>query len=161
MAERPRGGQAPSSREIDEQSLDLRRAGPLLWRALRLRCPHCGSRGIFVSPLRLRRQCPGCALRLDRGESDYFIGAYLLNLIVIEMLIAALLAAIVVITYPATPWTALEWGAVVLSLVGAVACYPFAQVIWLAADLWLRPLTPQELEWYRTGGPMPEGLSHR
>lgn len=141
-----------TERQIDQQILDLRRALPLLWRALRLRCPHCGARGILASWLRLRAHCPRCGLRLDRGERDYFIGAYLVNLVAIELLIGLLLAIVVVLTYPRPPWSALEWGAVALSLIGAFACYPFSQVLWLAADLWLRPLTPEELQWHRAGG---------
>src|SRR5579871_6075790 len=137
-----------SERQIDEQMVDVRRAVPLYWRAIRLRCPNCGARGIFASWSRLRPQCPQCGLRLNRGESDYFIGAYLVNLVAVELLIAALLAVVLVVTYPRTPWNALEWGAVVLSLIGAFACYPFSQVLWLATDLWLRPVTPAELAWH-------------
>lgn len=142
----------PTERQIDEQIMDVRRAVPLFWRASRLRCPNCGARGIFASWTELRPECSGCGLRLNRGEPDYFIGAYLVNLVAVELLIAVLLAVVVVVTYPTTPWTTLEWSAVVLSLVGAIACYPLAQVFWLAADLWLRPLTSQELAWHRAGG---------
>ena len=49
----------------------------LLTRALRLRCPHCGGSGIFAGFFALQPQCPGCGLRLERGEGDYFVGAYL------------------------------------------------------------------------------------
>jgi len=149
---RPDTGPRISERQIDEQIVDIHRAVPLFWRATRLRCPNCGSRGIYASWARLRPNCPTCGLRLNRGEHDYFIGAYLVNLVAVELLVALLLAVFVVMTYPATSWTTLEWSAVLLSLVGAFACYPLAQVFWLAADLWLRPLTPQELEWHRTGG---------
>ena len=149
---RPDTGPRISERQIDEQIVDIHRAVPLFWRATRLRCPNCGSRGIYASWARLRPNCPTCGLRLNRGEHDYFIGAYLVNLVAVELLVALLLAVFVVVTYPATSWTTLEWSAVLLSLVGAFACYPLAQVFWLAADLWLRPLTPQELEWHRTGG---------
>jgi uncharacterized protein (DUF983 family) len=142
----------PATREIDDQMVDVGRALPLVGRALRLRCPNCGGRSIFASWTRLRAQCPTCGLRLDRGESDYFIGAYLMNLVAVELLVALLLAIVVVATYPRTPWTALEWGAIALSLIGAIACYPVSQVVWLAADLWLRPLTPQEMEWHRSDG---------
>jgi uncharacterized protein (DUF983 family) len=142
----------PTEREIDDQMIDLRRALPLFSRALRLRCPNCGARRIFASWTRLRQQCPQCGLRLNRGESDYFIGAYLVILVAVELLVAGMLAVILVATYPATPWTLLEWAAVILSVLGALGCYPLAQVLWLAADLWLRPLTAQELDWHRSGG---------
>lgn len=142
----------PTARQIDDQIVDVHRALPLLGRALRARCPNCGGRSIFASWSRLRAHCPTCGLRLDRGESDYFIGAYLVNLVAIELLVALLGAIVVVTTYPRVPWTGLEWAAVALSVVGAIACYPLSQVLWLAADLWLRPLTPQEMDWHRSGG---------
>ena len=33
----------------------------------------------------MRSHCPNCGLQLDRGESDYFYGAYLLNFVAAEL----------------------------------------------------------------------------
>ncbi|MEO8621972.1 MAG: DUF983 domain-containing protein, partial [bacterium] len=88
----------------------------MLLRAVARRCPNCGGRGIFSSFTELRASCPTCGLRLHRGESDYFIGAYLLNLVAVELLFAVLLGAVVIVTYPNTPWTLLQWSGVVLIL---------------------------------------------
>ena len=132
----------------------------MVLRALIRCCPNCGSRGIFSSFTTLRETCPSCGLRLRRGESDYFIGAYLLNLVAVEILFALLLGGVVIATYPDTPWTLLQWGAIVLILGGAVICYPFAVSLWLAADLILRPLTDQELAWHREGGSADRELPH-
>jgi uncharacterized protein (DUF983 family) len=131
-------------------------------RALLRRCPNCGGRGIFAGYTKLREQCPHCGLRLQRGESDYFIGAYLLNLVAVEILFALLLAAIIIATYPHTPWALVQWGGLVLMLSGAVLCYPFAKSIWLAADLIFRPVSPEEMAWHRRGGSVddPEELPH-
>src|SRR6478609_10994152 len=117
----------------------------MVLRALARRCPNCGARGIFSSYTELRPSCPTCGLRLHRGENDYFIGAYLLNLVAVELLFAALLAVIFVATYPNTPWALLQWGGLVLMIAGAVLCYPFAKAIWLAADLIFRPMSEEEL----------------
>jgi uncharacterized protein (DUF983 family) len=100
-------------------------AGKMLLRALLRRCPNCGARGIFAGYIALRERCPRCGLRLHRGENDYFIGAYLLNLVAVELIFAGLLALIFVATYPDTPWALLQWGGLVLMLAGAVLCYPF------------------------------------
>jgi uncharacterized protein (DUF983 family) len=124
----------------------------MLLRAMLRRCPNCGARGIFASYAKLRPHCPRCGLRLHRGESDYFIGAYLLNLVAVELLFAAVLGVVIVATYPNTPWTLLQWGGVALMIAGAVLCYPFATALWLAADLIFRPLSERELEWHRRGG---------
>jgi uncharacterized protein (DUF983 family) len=129
----------------------------MLLRAILLRCPNCGQRGIFATWTQLRERCPHCGLRLHRGESDYFIGAYLLNLVAVELLFAIVLAIVVVITYPDTPWTLLQWGGLVLMIAGAFICYPFAKSIWLAFDLILRPLSEEEMEWHRRGGHQGEG----
>ena len=51
-------------------------------RALRLRCPRCGSGGILRQWFKMRDQCPTCGLALERGESsDFWIGAYVFNLV--------------------------------------------------------------------------------
>jgi uncharacterized protein (DUF983 family) len=124
----------------------------MLGRAILRRCPNCGGRGIFVGYTALREHCPTCGLRLQRGEHDYFIGAYLLNLVAVELIFAAVLAAIFIATYPDTPWALLQWGGLLLMLAGAVLCYPFSKAIWLAAYLIFRPVSAQELEWHRRGG---------
>jgi uncharacterized protein (DUF983 family) len=116
----------------------------LIWRAIRLRCPDCGGRGLFDRRFRLNRNCASCGLLLERGESDYFLGAYLFNLIAVELMLAAVLGAIAIATWPDTPWTALQWGGVLLAAVLAVVCYPFAKSFWLAFDMWLRPVTAAE-----------------
>jgi uncharacterized protein (DUF983 family) len=140
----------PSAQPIE---LDLRRALRFAWRALRLRCPHCAGRGIFRSPLTLRPDCPTCGLQLDRGEPDYVLGAYMINLVAVELLCAALLVGVVVGTWPTPPWELLQYGAAALMIVGAVVCYPFAKVLWIAMDLTLRPVEPDELP-----GPLPPEL---
>src|SRR5919112_35284 len=102
-------------------------AAIMLLRAMGRRCPNCGARGIFAGYTALRERCPTCGLRLQRGESDYFIGAYLLNLVAVEILFALLLAAIIIGTHPNTPWALVQWGGLVLMISGAVLCYPFAK----------------------------------
>jgi uncharacterized protein (DUF983 family) len=135
-------------------------AAKMILRALMRRCPNCGARGIFASYTKLKERCPNCGIRLQRGESDYFIGAYLLNLVAVEILFALMLAVWIVATYPNTPWKLIQWGGLVLMLAGAVICYPFAVALWLAADLIFRPMSPEEQAWHRRGGKENEGLPH-
>jgi uncharacterized protein (DUF983 family) len=134
----------------------------MITRALARRCPNCGSRGIFAGYTTLRDRCPQCGLRLQRGESDYFIGAYLLNLVAVELLFALVLGVIFVMTYPNTPWALLQWGGLALMIAGAVLCYPFSKSLWLAADLIFRPVSAEELAWHRRDGSIedPEELPH-
>ena len=52
---------------------DFFAAAALFARALTLRCPNCGARGIVASWFKLGPACPRCRLRPERGESDYFL----------------------------------------------------------------------------------------
>ncbi|HEX5831725.1 MAG TPA: DUF983 domain-containing protein [Gemmatimonadaceae bacterium] len=123
----------------------------LFGRALLLRCPNCGGGGLVRSPVKMRPDCPTCGLQLDRGESDYFLGAYLFNLVAVELLFAALLGAVVIATWPDVPWELVQWGGVALVAIGAVVCYPFTRLAWLAFDLCFRPVDADELT-----GPLPD-----
>jgi uncharacterized protein (DUF983 family) len=112
-----------------------------LLRALALRCPNCGSGGLFRRWVQMRAECPGCQLLLDRGERDYFIGAYTLNFIAAEVAIVLVAAAVGVATWPHVPWSAIQWGLAGLMIPFPVFTYPFSKTVWLAVDLLFRPLT--------------------
>jgi hypothetical protein len=75
----------------------------------------------------------------DRGEPDYFLGAYLFNLIVAELLVALLMIVMVVVMWPTPPWRVLMYGAGALAVVAPVVAYPFTTTLWLAVDMIFRP----------------------
>lgn len=108
-------------------------------RAVLLRCPNCGGNRLFTGFFHIKERCPRCGILLERGESDYFLGAYTLNLIAVEVLLALGFVIVMVVTWPNPPWNGLQWGGLVLSLLGAIFCYPFAKTTWLAVDLLFRP----------------------
>jgi len=123
----------------------------MLARALLLRCPHCGGRGIFASLFELRATCPTCGMRLQRGEQDYFVGAYLFNLIAVELILFFVVCGFVYVTWPDPNWDLITWVTAVLMLSGCVLCYPFSKTTWLAVDLMIRPMSPEELNWHHEG----------
>ena len=124
----------PAHPDISRQS-PWRRLG----RALVLQCPNCGGGSLFEGFFKMKPRCPTCGMLLDRGESDYFLGGYTLNLIAVEILLALGFLVVVILTWPNPPWDGLMWGGVILSILGAVFCYPFAKTTWLAVDLIFRP----------------------
>ncbi len=124
----------------------------MILRALMLRCPHCGGKHIFETFFMLKSQCPTCGLRMERGESDYFVGAYLFNLCMVELILYVGVFAFVYVTWPNPPWNVIMWVTAVLMIAGCFICYPFAKATWLAVDLAIRPLTPEELHWHTEGG---------
>lgn len=115
-----------------------------LARAFALHCPDCGSNGIFTKWLRMQPRCPRCLLRLDRGTPDHFVGAYLVNLIIAELLFAGGLGVWLVSVWPDVPWDRLQTVAVIAMIVSPLVTYPFTRTVWLAADLIVDPPKPSD-----------------
>jgi uncharacterized protein (DUF983 family) len=83
--------------------------------------------------------CPGCGLLLDRGQKDFFIGAYTINLIAAELLVVFGGVIAVMATWPAVPWNAIMLVFVALMLAGPILLYPLSRQLWLALDLMFQP----------------------
>jgi uncharacterized protein (DUF983 family) len=116
----------------------MKRALLLLLRALLLRCPRCGSGGIFLTMFKLRDRCPRCDLRLER-EAGSFTGSMTFNLVFSEIVWVLCFVGILVGTWPNPPWQLLQWGSVALMLLFPVLFFPFSKTLWLALDLGIRP----------------------
>jgi uncharacterized protein (DUF983 family) len=119
------------------------RAGVLrtIGRSLLLRCPNCGRGKLFSSWFQMRSHCPACGMRLNRGESDYFIGAYTINLIVAELIAVGVMLIVLVETWPNVRWDQMKWAVLTLTIVAPFVTYPFSKSVWLALDLLFRPAT--------------------
>jgi uncharacterized protein (DUF983 family) len=110
-----------------------------LVRAFRLRCPRCGGGPVVKSWFTMHERCPACGLRLDRGESGYQVGSYMVAMIMIELIFASMLVGILLATWPTPPWRLLQWGGVALMLLGPVVLFPLTKTLYLAFDLTFRP----------------------
>lgn len=111
----------------------------LLGRALRLRCPACGGRPIFLTWVRMCSNCPVCGLQLERGEAGYWVGAYFFNLMAMETAFVVAFVAALAATWPDPPWLALQIGIGILVLLAPILCFPFSKTLFLAFDLICRP----------------------
>lgn len=121
----------------------------LTWRALRLRCPHCGIGHPLKSWFRLRHACPACGMRLDRGEDDdYYFGGMVFNAIVAETIFAVALAGGVAIAWPHVPWDEIEYALLGAMVTVPIVFYPMSRLLWLALDLLVRPPDETEMQWH-------------
>jgi len=87
----------------------------------------------------MRAHCPACGLELDRGESDYFLGAYLLNFVAAELIAVFVFVVALVATWPTPSWNALTALTVAIAVIAPIALYPTTKALWLAVDLMFRP----------------------
>ena len=114
--------------------------GQLVLRALMRRCPRCGSPGIWNSWFRMKHACPTCGLLFERGESsDFWIGAYTINLVVAETSAVIIAAAMWIVLGARAPFTVLWAASMALAVVMPLLFYPFSRTLWLALDLHFRP----------------------
>jgi len=127
----------------------FRQTARLFGRALLLRCPNCGRGPVLEHWLRLRVRCGNCGLRLQRGEHDYFTGSMMILFVLAGSLLLGALVVTLLVTWPNVPWDLLQNGLPILMVVALPALFPFSKLLWLAFDLMLRPVTPEELDWHR------------
>lgn len=90
---------------------------------------------------RMVERCPSCRLRFER-ESDFFLGAYVVNLAVTEGLLVVALFAYVLraVSEPGTPLAPVLVAAVVFAVGAPLAFFPFSRALWAAIDLAMRPV---------------------
>jgi uncharacterized protein (DUF983 family) len=103
-----------------------------------LKCPRCGSGGVLRSWFSLHARCPSCSLALGRGEdTDYWLGAYAINLVLAETLAAIIALTILWVTWP--DYMAAQVIGISLAVLLPVVLFPFSRTLWLAWDLSFRP----------------------
>jgi uncharacterized protein (DUF983 family) len=122
------------------------RAARLLARAVLLRCPRCGRAGVLRSWFDVRERCPACGLRFERGEEGYYLGSVLFNVIAAEAAFVVGLVAVILLTWPHTPWNVMFWGGIGLMILLPILFFPFSKTLWLAFDLVFRPSVPGDEE---------------
>ncbi len=115
--------------------MTLRRLG---WALLR-RCPNCGARGIFRSWFRMEERCHQCGLQFEREEPGYQVGSYMFNIVMAELMFAAIFVATLVLTWPNPPWGLLTYGGAALMILLPLLLFPFSKTLFLAFDLIFRP----------------------
>jgi len=125
----------------------MRRIALYLARALVLRCPVCGSHGLFASWFHMKRHCARCNLALDRHKGeDYFLGGMMFNIVLAEMAFVLGLCIWLIASWPSPPWTLIEWIGIPFMVVAPILFYPLSKTIWLAFDLSFRPPRLEEFE---------------
>src|SRR5262245_51185 len=125
--------------------------------ALLLRCPRCGCASALSGWFSVRRFCPACRFRFDRGLDGYFLGAGCLNLVVAELVFAVSLLATVVWAWPDPPWNGMVIVGIPLMIIVPILFFPHSRTIWIAFDLAFHPVEMNDDEPPESGASVDEG----
>ena len=123
--------------------MTTRHALTMFGRAMIMHCPNCGQSGIFHRWLQMSGRCPRCGLYFER-EEGYWTGAVAINTVVTELIFAAVVAAVVITTWPSIPTVPLLVGGLALNVIIPVIFYPISKTLWVATDLLFHPLEQSE-----------------
>jgi uncharacterized protein (DUF983 family) len=122
-----------------------RRLVTMVGRALVLRCPNCGSRGLMKNWFKMVERCPTCGILIEREGNDYLSGSVMFNLVLAELIFAFVLVAYLLIVWPKVNWSMLGIAAPLGMAIAPFVLFPFSKLVWLAVDLALRPAHATEL----------------
>jgi uncharacterized protein (DUF983 family) len=112
--------------------------GTLLGRALKRRCPRCGTGRPFSGWFRMMESCPDCGHRYER-ESGYWVTALIVNTAVTEAVFGVLFVAVLIATIPDVPWLPVLLVAAATNVIVPVLFYPLSKTVWVAIDLYFHP----------------------
>ncbi|MBV8695723.1 MAG: DUF983 domain-containing protein [Ktedonobacteraceae bacterium] len=112
----------------------------LLERGLLLRCPVCGKGKLFRNLFTMYDQCPVCHFVYER-EEGYFSSAMAINLIITELLVAAIVIPLGVVagTTPNFPIVPVLIMGGLLAILLPLLFYRHSRGLWMSMDHWLNP----------------------
>ena len=100
----------------------------------------CGGGDLFPSWFSMREHCPSCRLKLDRGEHDFWTGAWMLNIVGVETVFVLMMTGVVALLWPEVPWGAVTWIGVIGMVALPLILFPVSRTLWLAFDLAFQPV---------------------
>jgi uncharacterized protein (DUF983 family) len=104
----------------------------LISRALRLRCPLCGTGKLFRTWFKMLPSCSHCRLKFER-EPGYYLGSIYINYGLTAVLMTAGYMLGIVFKWAAP--SVLLWTAFAFTIVFPLLMFPFSRALWLAFDL--------------------------
>ncbi|HYV98990.1 MAG TPA: DUF983 domain-containing protein, partial [Gemmatimonadaceae bacterium] len=118
-------------------------AAQIAGRALRLRCPNCGSKGFVESWFRLAPACPTCGLDPERYDEGLAVGALAFNLVTGEFVALGACVAIALATWPEPPWNTITVIGIALGITMPVLFYPFSKTLFAGLNLYFKVFDPE------------------
>lgn len=111
--------------------------GKVVLRGLRQRCPRCGRGKLFAHGFTLFERCPACGWVYER-EEGYWTGAMAVNLVLTEILAAALVFALIIFQAPG--WVVFGIGLPLVALL-PIIFFRTTKALWMSIDFILNPVS--------------------
>jgi len=108
----------------------------MILRAIFLRCPRCGQKGILHGYFKVPPNCPRCGVNFN-PDGDAAVGWMIVNLGVTMAVFFCSAFLGLVITWPNVPWTGLTVFTIVLNGIVPFVLVPFSRTVWVAIFLLL------------------------
>jgi uncharacterized protein (DUF983 family) len=105
-------------------------------RAVRLRCPRCGTGPLFEGWLKMHERCPNCLLNFER-EHGFFVGAIYINYALTVLVALASFYALELFTPVPFAWRLAC--AVVCAALFPLVFYRYSKSFWLSLDWFVDP----------------------
>lgn len=118
------------------ERISLKDVATLFGRACLLRCPRCGRGKLFKRGYTMFERCPNCDWRYER-EEGYWTGAVAVNLVVAELIIAAVVIPLAAMQVPILP---LVLFGLPLPILLPFLFYWHAKAFWMFIDFVLHPV---------------------
>lgn len=83
-------------------------------------------------------RCPRCAYKFER-EEGFFLGAYVVNLGITQLVVVAYIGLAIVLTLPDPPILPLALGGGAVAILTPLIGYPISKTFWTAIDLVMHP----------------------
>jgi uncharacterized protein (DUF983 family) len=108
----------------------------MLWRGMTRRCARCGGGHLYTGWFQLVKRCPRCGYLFDR-EEGFFLGAFVINFGVTELLLGVVLAVMIGLEASSggAPLGIIIAAAAVVTVTVPIVFYPFSKTIWAAIDM--------------------------
>ena len=111
-----------------------------VWRGLIVRCPRCGKGKLFRGVLAMHDRCPVCQLDFER-EEGFYTGAMAINLIVSELIVAAYIIPVAVVSglNPQVPFIPILIISSPLPILLPLLLFRPARGLWLSMNYFFNP----------------------
>jgi len=115
----------------------------LLWRGATRACAVCGQRGLTRRWVSLRDDCPRCGFHFER-KPGHFVGAVGISTIFTFGLLLITLIGGIALMWPDVRALPLLGVMLPVAVLVPLVLHPTAKTLWVAIDLWMKPLEAGE-----------------